>query len=97
MFEGGDNTEEIVSVSAHDADDLEELGRGNIGDFQVFYADGPAHFQQDLVERSLAFIAQFPGVEDVVQEDRELIYGWGPSVDVSALQEAIIGWWRNQT
>ena len=86
-----------VRVTANtDRPNAEELSadRELVGDFSVDFSDIAAQ-RQHLVEQSLAFIRDFPGVERVVQEDREIIYGWGRSVDLVALHEALAAWWSN--
>jgi hypothetical protein len=89
---------EEVSVTAHaDSPDasLVDADRDHVGDFSVTFSDNAAQ-QRNLVERSLAIIQDFPGVERAVQEDRELIYGWGRSVDLEALHDALVTWWEHQ-
>lgn len=94
----GDHDDALVSVTLHsdspDADLLTE-NRESVGDFSVYYSDEAAQDER-LVSRSLDFIKAFPGVERVVQEDREVIYGWGTLVDPESLKEALVLWWRKE-
>lgn len=68
---------------------------GLAGDFQVTYSDNVAVDFADLVEQSIAVVANFAGVTRVMHDDRETLKVWG-EVDLSALDEALRQWWANR-
>ncbi len=65
------------------------------GDFAVTFSDEVAHDYEDLVERSVDVIRQFPDVLGAVHSDRELITVWGPAVDRRGLDLALRAWFRS--
>ena len=61
--------------------------------FRVWFSDLASHVFSDLVDRTVAITLQFPGVEEAVREDRELIVLVG-RLDPSALDEYLRRWWN---
>lgn len=97
---GGDTDGLELTVTAHsESPEAVELlaDRDLVGDFSVTFSDELAHEHQYLVAASVGFIQSFSGVERAVQEDRELIYGWGETVDLEDLRDALGPWWRERT
>ncbi len=61
----------------------------------VCFSDQAAVEHSDLVERSVAVIRGFPGVQRAEQEDRELIVVVG-QIDPAALERMLVAWWMGQ-